>query len=394
MEFGAGEARIAFSLIPRLSTLDSRPPAWATIDLDAIASNYRLLRERVGPGRAVYAVVKANAYGHGAPEVAMRLASEGAAHFAVANTEEGVALRRAGVRGEVLLLSHAEPSDLPRQRAYGLTPTLYDLAQARAIAQATMGLPEPVGVHLELDTGMGRAGIRPDELDAVIAVLKASPRLSLAGTFANLSCADDPSSPETGRQVGALLACVERLRAAGVASGTVHAANSAGVLGHSGAWLEAVRPGLALYGVPPSPTLGGAGLIPAMTLESTVVAVRPVPAGTPLGYGGRFIASRDTTVAVIPIGYHDGFRRALSGKIGVLLRGRRAPVVGAISMDVTLVDATGSGAQRGDRVVCLGAQGGEAVTAWDLAGAAGTIPYEILCGIGPRVARVYTVGGA
>lgn len=373
---------------------DSQPPVRATIDLDAIASNYRLLRERVGPNRAVYAVVKADAYGHGAPAVARRLAGEGADCFAVAHTEEGVALRRAGVRGEVLLLSHAEPSDLPRQRSYGLTPTLYDSAQARAIAQAAIGLAEPVRVHLEIDTGMGRAGIRPEELDSMIALLKASPRLELAGTFANLSCADDPSSPETGRQIEALLACVQRLRAAGVPPGTVHAANSAGVLGHPDAWLDAVRPGLALYGVPSSPAFGGAGLIPAMTLETTVIAVRRVPAGTSLGYGGRFVAPRDTTVAVIPIGYHDGFRRSFSGKIGVLLRGRRAPVVGAISMDVTLVDATDSGAERGDRVVCLGAQGGEAVTAWDLAAAALTIPYEILCGIGPRVARVHTMRGA
>ena len=170
----------------------------------------------------------------------------------------------------------------------------------------------------------------------------------------------------------------------------MHAANSAGVLGHPDAWLDAVRPGLALYGVPPSPASGGAGLVPAMALETAVVAVRHVPAGTPLGYGGRFVTRRDTTVAVIPIGYRDGFRRSFSGKVEVLLRGQRAPVVGAISMDVTLVDATDSGAERGDAVVCLGAQGKETVTAWDLARAAETIPYEILCGIGPRVARVYT----
>jgi alanine racemase len=154
-----------------------------------------------------------------------------------------------------------------------------------------------------------------------------------------------------------------------------------------------VRPGLALYGVPPSAAFAGEGLVPAMSIETVVVAVRRVPAGTPLGYGGRFVAARDTMIAVIPIGYSDGFRRSFSGKVDVLLRGRRAPVVGAVSMDVTLVDATDSGAERGDPVVCLGSQGGQTVTAWDLAAAAGTIPYEILCGIGPRVARVYT-GGA
>ena len=339
-------------------------------------------------------MVKADAYGHGAPAVARRLASEGADRFAVAHTQEGVALRRAGVRGEVLLLSHAKPSDLARQRAYGLTPVLYDSVQAQAMARAASMWQEPVRVHLELDTGMGRAGIRPEELDAMIALLKASPRLRLAGTFVNLSCADDPSSLETARQVAALVACVERLRAAGVDPGTVHAANSAGVLGHPITWLEAVRPGLALYGIPPSPACDVVGLTPAMTLETTVVAVRRVRAGTSLGYGGRFLAPRDATVAVIPIGYADGLRRCFSGKLGVLLRGKRASVVGAISMDVTLVDATDSGAERGDRVVCLGARDGQSVTAWELAAAAGTIPYEVLCGIGPRVSRVYTTRGA
>ena len=371
---------------------DDKAPSRATISLDAIAANYRLLRARVGPERTVIAVVKADAYGHGAPVVARLLAREGVDRFAVAHTEEGVALRRAGVAGKILLLSHAEPSDLARQRAYGLTPTLYDLAQAQAFADASASLSEPLRVHLELDTGMGRAGIGPWDLDAVIRLLAAAPRLALAGTFANLSCADDPSSPETGRQVEALLAGVGRLKAAGISPGIVHAANSAGVLGHAQAWLDAVRPGLALYGVAPSPAFDSVGLRPAMTVETKVVAVRRVPAGTSLGYGGRFVAARETTVAVIPIGYRDGFRRSFSGKIAVLLRGRRAPVVGAVSMDLTLVDATDSGAERGEAVTCLGTQGDETVTAWDLAAAAGTIPYEILCGIGPRVARVYTGG--
>jgi alanine racemase len=369
--------------------LPPRAPARAIVDLDAIGANYRLLRSRVGAARAVYAVVKADAYGHGAPAVARRLAAEGAERFAVAQTEEGVALRRYGVGGEILVLSHAEPADLARQRAYGLTPALYDVAQAAAFAAAARGLAERLPVHLELDTGMGRAGIRPEELDAVIAVLKNAAGLSVAGAFANLSSADDPSSPATARQVAALREAVERLRAAGVGPGVVHAANSAAVLGAPDAWLDAVRPGLALYGVPPSPAFDAVGLEPAMSVETEVIALRRVPAGTPLGYGGRFVTERDTTVAVLPIGYSDGFRRSFSASVSVLVGGRRAPVVGAVSMDVTVVDATGLGVGRGDRVVCLGAQGSESVTAWELARAAGTIPYEILCGFGPRVARVY-----
>lgn len=390
MAFDAREARITLTLTSRPSTLDPQPPTRAIIDLDAIASNYLRLRERVGPGRAIYAVVKADAYGHGAPAVARRLAEEGASRFAVASAEEGVALRRAGVAGEVLLLSHAEPADLPRQRAYGLTPTIYDCGQAEALAIASRGLSETLTVQLELDAGMGRAGLRLEELDTVIALLKGAPQMALSGTFANLSSADDPSSPETDSQIASLSVGVERLRAAGVSPGLIHLANSAGVMAHPRSWLDAVRPGLALYGVAPSPAIGGDGLVPAMTVETRVISVRRVPAGTRLGYGGRFTTARETTVAVLPIGYHDGFRRSFSGQLPVLLRGRRVPIVGSVSMDLTLVDATDTGAARGDRAVCLGGERGEAVTAWDLARAADTIPYEILCGIGPRITRVYT----
>ncbi len=362
--------------------------ARAIVDLDAIASNYRLLSGRVGPARPLYAVVKADAYGHGAPAVARRLSREGADRFAVAQVGEGVALRRAGVEGEVVVLSRAEPRDLPTLRAYGLTPTLYDVAQAADFASATRGPGGPLSVHLELDTGMGRAGIRLDDLEAAVAVLRRAPGLVVAGTFANLSSADDPASPATARQLAGLREGVERLRAAGVGPGIVHAANSAAVLATPDAWLDAVRPGLALYGVAPS-GVPEAALVPAMRVETEIVALRRVPAGTPLGYGGRFVTERETTAAVLPIGYNDGYRRALSGSASVLVRGRRAPVVGTVSMDLTVVDATGLGLERGDRVVCLGAQGTESVTAWDLARAAGTIPYEILCGFGPRVTRVY-----
>ncbi len=312
--------------------MSSRSPVRALVSLDAIASNYRLIRDRVGPARAVYAVVKADAYGHGATAVARRLAAEGVDRFAVAHTEEGVALRRAGVGGEILLLSHAEPSDLPRQRAYGLTPVLYDLAQARAVAQASAGgSSEPLRVHLELDTGMGRAGIRSrrarrDDRACFAASTAARSRGHVCEPLVRGRPVRRPRpAGRSARSSPASSVCARP----GVPTGTVHAANSAGVLGHPDAWLDAVRPGLALYGVAPSPASGGAGLVPAMALETAVVAVKNVPAGTPLGYGGRFVARRDTTVAVIPIGYHDGFRRSLSGKISVLLRGQRAPVVGA-----------------------------------------------------------------
>jgi alanine racemase len=365
-------------------------PTLATIDLGAIARNYRLLRDRVGDGRTVIPVLKADAYGHGAGPVARRLESEGALRFAVAVAEEGVALRRAGVGGEILLLSFSDPADVGMHRAYGLSPALYDLAQARAFADAAASFTHPLPVQVKLDTGMGRIGFRPAELDALTDVLRGARGLRVAGTFSNLASAEDPGSPRTAEQVERLRAGAEALAAAGISPGLLHLANSAGVLLHPGSWLNAVRPGLALYGVSPSGSAGSEdALEPAMGLETRVMAVREVPAGVALGYGGRFVTSRPSAIAVLPIGYHDGFRRSFSGRVRVLLRGKEAPVVGAVSMDLTLVDATGLHARSGERVICLGSDGALRVTAWDLARAADTLPYEILCGIGPRVPRVY-----
>ena len=363
-------------------------PTLATVDLAAIARNYRLLRDRVGGGRAVIPVLKADAYGHGAGPVGRRLESEGARRFAVAVAEEGVALRRAGIAGEILLLNFSEPADVGKHRAYGLSPALYDLEQARAFAAATTGFGEALPVQLKLYTGMGWLGFRPDEIPALADVLRNARGLRVAGTFSNLASAEDPASPRTAEQVERLRAGTEALAAARISPGIVHLANSAGALAHPASWLDAVRPGLALYGV--SPRDGGDDeLEAAMSLETRVMAVRQIPAGVPLGYGGRFVTSRPSEIAVLPIGYHDGFRRSFSGRVRVLLRGKEAPVVGAVSMDLTLVDATGLGAESGERVTCLGSDGERRVTAWDLARAADTLPYEILCGIGPRVPRMY-----
>jgi alanine racemase len=362
-------------------------PTIAAIDLGAIARNYRLLRDRVGQGRSVIPVLKADAYGHGAGPVARRLESEGARHFAVAVAEEGVALRRSGVAGEILLLNFSDPADVGKHRAYGLSPALYDLEQARAFAEAAAGFGEPLPVQIKLDTGMGRIGFRLSELAALADVLRGARGLHVAGTFSNLASAEDAGSPRTAEQIERLRAGVDALAAARIPPGLVHLANSAGLLLHPGSWLDAVRPGLALYGVSPSEDDGE--LEPAMSLETRVMSVRAVPAGVALGYGGRFVTSRPSEIAVLPIGYHDGFRRSFSGRVHVLLRGNEAPVVGAVSMDLTLVDATGLGARTGERVICLGSDGARRVTAWDLARAADTLPYEILCGIGPRVPRVY-----
>jgi alanine racemase len=362
-------------------------PTRAVIDLDAIARNYRLLRDRVGH-RAILCVVKADAYGHGAGPVARRLEREGAERFAVAVAEEGIALRRAGVAGEILLLNYSDPADVGLHRAYGLVPALYDVAQAEAFSAATRGSRVPLPVHVKIDTGMGRLGFRREQIAALAGVLKRSPGLSVAGTFSNLASAEDPRAPATALQISDMHRAVGALKSLGVAPGLVHVANSAAVLLFEDAWLDGVRPGLALYGIPPAAGGWEERLEPAMTVETEVMSLRRLPAGAALGYGGRFVTQRPSEIAVIPIGYDDGFRRSFSGRVRVRMKGNEAPVVGAVSMDLTLVDATGLDARIGDRVVCLGAGEGGRVSAWDLARAADTIPYEILCGIGSRVPRV------
>ncbi len=368
-------------------------PTKAVIDLDAIASNYRLLQSRAG-GRAVYAVVKADAYGHGAVPVARRLEADGAGRFAVAIAEEGITLRRGGIRGEILILGAADPADAALSRGYGLVPALHDLAQARRFAEATASFAAPLSVHLKLDSGMGRLGVRPEGLGELASVLRRAPGLAVAGVFTQLASGEETAAEPTRSQLETLRAGLAFLKDAGIVPGIVHVANSGAVLAHAETLFDAVRPGLALYGVLPSEALPDPGLEPAMQLETRVLAVKDVPSGAPLGYGGAFTTSRASRIASLPIGYHDGFRRSFSGRVAVLLRGQRAPVVGVVSMDLTLVDATESDAEPGDRVVLMGRLGAQSVTPWELARAAGTVPWEILCGVGARVPRVYTRDGA
>ena len=313
--------------------------------------------------------------------------------FAVAVAGEGIALRRAGISGAILLLNFSDPADLPAHIGYGLTPALYDFEQAKAFAEASARFVRPLPVHIKLDTGMGRLGFPPADLAKLARLLSGARGLSVEGVFSQLASAQDFGSPATGSQLQAFRGALDALAAAGLSAGMAHIANSAAALTRPDSLFTAVRPGLALYGVLPwegEEERGNGGFEPAMTLETRVMSVKRVAAGSPLGYGGAFVTRRPSTIAVLPIGYDDGLRRSFSGRVSVLLRGEGAPIVGAVSMDLTLVDATDCGAAAGDRVVCLGRVGDRRVTAWDLARAAQTTPYEILCGIGARVPRSYT----
>ena len=362
------------------------------MDLSAIASNLRALASRAG-GRPIWAVVKADAYGHGAAAVSNRLAREGVRAFAVANLDEGLALRRAGIPGEILILAGVAPEEAAACRAYGLTPAIGDAENVRAIARAVGRRDEPLAVHVKLDTGMRRLGAPPEALPGLVAALAASRgELRVAGAFTQLSAGEEEGAEPTRGQLELLRAGLAALGSAGISPEVVHAANSGAILRHPDARCDAVRPGLALYGVLPAEGMADPGLTPALSLETRVLEVRDVPPGARVGYGGAWTARRATRIATLPIGYHDGLRRSLSGKFAVRLRGGWAPVVGMVSMDLTLVDATDTGAAAGDRAVVIGRDGDAAISAWDVARAADTIPWEILCTISPRVPRIYVDG--
>jgi alanine racemase len=361
-------------------------PTFARVDLPAVVHNFGLLAHRTG--RRVLAVVKADAYGHGAARVASALEDAGADFFCVAIAEEGVELRRAGILSPILLMNSCDAADAGLYRSLALTPTLFSVDQARDFTEATRAFEEPLTVHVKLDTGLTRLGVMPEEISALAEVLRAAPGLRVEAAFTHFSHGDEPDSAVLAAQDGRSREAFAALRAAGVRFEWTHLANSGAAMGGVGTWSDAIRPGLSLYGISPCSDSGD-GLRPALAWETAVVAVKRVPAGTAVGYGGTFVTSRESVLAVVAIGYDDGYRRSFSGRVPILLAAGAVPTVGVISMDLTVCDATGVEVRRGERAVLLGEAAGCRVSARDLARAAETIPYEILCGIGARVPRRY-----
>lgn len=368
------------SLIPR--------PTIAHVDLAAIEANFRWLAARTG--RRVMPVVKADAYGHGAVPVARALENAGADFFCVAIAEEGIQLRRGGVAAPILLLNYCEAADMALHRAMGLTPTLSTLPQIHRFVEASRSFSEPQPVHLKIDTGLTRLGILPEEIPSAAELLRHGAGLRVEAVFTHFSHGDTPDDPSIGRQEAVAHEAFAALRAAGVDFSWTHLANSGVAVARQSLMGDGIRPGLSLYGVPPSAGIGSSDLKPAFGWETEIFAVKSVPEGTPVGYGGTFVTRRLSRLAVLPVGYDDGYRRAFSGKVPVLLSSGPVRTVGVISMDLTLCDVTDTSASPGDRVVLLGSDGAASVTVADMARAADTIPYEIFCGIGPRVPRIYS----
>ena len=366
-------------------------PTRAIVDLDRIGANFRAVRARVG-GARVFPVVKANAYGHGAPAVGRLLERAGADALCVALLEEGVELRREGVSCPILVINALPPGLIGPALDEGITPTVYraDLLEAVEAAGARSG--RPAGFHLKIDTGMTRLGIQPGELGGFLDRLAACRWARLEGVYTSLACADRPDDPLNARQIQAFEACLAAMTARGVSPGIRHLANSSAIacLPPSQTLYDAVRPGILIYGVQP---VAGRDLLPvhpALTLLTEVAQVRSIAPGTAVGYAATWRPDGSAVVGILPAGYDDGVIRALSNQGAVLVNGCRAPIVGRVSMDLTIVDLTACGAVRvGDEAVIIGSQGTETIGAWDVAERAGTIPWEVLCRVGGRVPRDY-----
>lgn len=367
--------------------------AWADVDLAAVRHNVEHLRSVVAPS-GVWAVVKANGYGHGAVEVARAALDGGAEGLCVALVDEGAQLRRAGIDAPILVLSEQPPEAADDIVRFRLMATVYTAAFIDALASAARHrIVEGVPVHLKIDTGMQRVGVPVDDAPAVVAALRAqSPTLVLVGVFTHLAVADEPDDPFTAHQLARFDAAIEALA---IPPGIlVHAANSAGAIAHPDARRSFVRAGIAIYGISPGHGVDAAcsALRPALTLRARVSYVKRVAAGSRISYGLRHTFERDTTVATVPIGYADGVPRRLFETGGELLvGGRRRRIVGVVTMDQVLVDCGDDDVQVGDEVVLIGAQDGpdgpQEIRAEDWADRLGTIGYEIVCGIGGRVPR-------
>jgi alanine racemase len=369
-------------------------PTWAEIDLRVLAANFHVVQDHVGSGVKVMAVVKANAYGHGAVECARRLEKEGVDWFGVALPEEGIELRDAGITQPVLCLAGFWEGQAEACIQHKLVPAVYRLDMIEAIDLAARARGEVADVHVKIDTGMGRLGVRFDEVTDFADAMARFKNVRIDGLMTHFAAADEPScGPLTQDQIQRFDHALATFRARGYEPTYHHLANSAGIFGQPTAWGNMVRPGGVLYGLWRdilSPGDRNQKLQPVMSLHSRITLLKWVHPGETVGYGCTFEASSQTLVATIPVGYHDGYMRALSNRGHAIVRGVFATVIGRISMDLTLIDVTNvPDVQLHDEVKLLGHDAGLSVTAEDLAKTAGTLSYEVTCGINARVPRVY-----
>ncbi len=375
-------------------------PVWAEISLKAILHNLRTIRKQVGSSRKILAVVKSNAYGLGAVPIAKALQKAGTEWFGVTCANEGVELREAGIRKRILILTGFWPGEEKRLIQNNLTPTVTrvdDLGHLERAAKAAGGKSR-LRFHLKINTGMNRLGISADEVDSFAQTLAKCKHIELEGTFTHFASAEDFTAQQTNDQEKTFLACLERLRAQGISPGIVHMANSGAICARPSTWADMVRPGAILYGYyqsfdPPQKkqeVMGQVALHPCLSLRARIISLRNVPVGQGVGYAARFVTKRPSRIAVINAGYADGVVRALTNRGWALVRGRRVPLVGTISMDLTTLDLTDvPEAVLGDVVTIYGKDGDAAIEVSEVAHSIGTVTSDLLCALGRRVPKFY-----
>ncbi len=372
-------------------TTASERPTFAEINLRALRANYRALTAYTN-GATIMAVVKADAYGHGAVEITRALREEGCGHFGIATVEEARELRSAGIGERLYLLAGFFADQATEIVALDLTAAIFDLSLIEPLERAASA-SGCVGfrVHVEIDTGATRLGVLPEDLEEASVRLHHAPSLKVEGASTLLANAGDPSSPITDGQLAVFRDALATLRAAGYDLPVRHVANSAAMVLRADAHFTLMRPGLAMYGLPPVPAVREqVELHPVMTLKTRILQVKRVAAGSGVSYGHTFVAPRESVIGVLAVGYADGYRRGLQHGGEVIVRGRRAPIVGAVCMDLTMVDLTEvPGAAVGDEVILWGGAGEAMISVNDVARLAQTISYEMLCTVGRRVPRVY-----
>jgi alanine racemase len=389
-------------------------PTWVEVNLSALRHNFRVLQQYVAPNVTVCCVVKADAYSHGVVECATALEAGGASWFAVTSTEEGIALRRAGLNGRILLLTGFWRGDVDDAILHDLTPAVWERWHIDALEEAYKSLGwrvhGSVPVHLKFDSGMARLGLQPGDLPQFLAAVQRSPHVRLEGVFSHFASSEIIDAPSNDEQQAAFERAIAQIRAAGQNPAYYHIGNSAAIITRRRSWYNMVRPGLALYGyvLPPAscadrtgaaekvPELMQASALPELPLRpvlswmTRIIALKDVPAGSAIGYGGTYVTQGPARIAQLAVGYADGLSRLMSSNGRVIVRDRYAPIIGNVAMDLTTVDITGiSGVSVGDEVTIIGSTEHCSISAWEHARLSATIPYEVLCSIGRRVPRVY-----
>ncbi|MBW1670283.1 MAG: alanine racemase [Deltaproteobacteria bacterium] len=362
------------------------------IDLTAVSHNFTVLKGLLkSTGARIMAVIKSDAYGHGLLEISQVLESAGVWGFGVSDVEEAISLRKGKITAPILFLSGLPPGAEKEVMALGLIPGVTDVSSLYTLERVASMRDETCRVHLKVDTGMGRLGFSPDELYGIVKELHKWPHLCFEGLYSHLSSADDPLDPFNTVQLNTFASVLDRVKEMGWKPLTIHMANSAGLIHFPPAHYDLVRPGLAIYGSYPGPqSQKSLELRPVMSFRSKIVAIRNLAERSPVSYGHSFYTKRPSRIAVLPVGYDDGYLRSMSNRSIVLIRGRRCPVVGSICMKSFMVDvSTLDEVTPGEEAVLLGRQGDEIITAEDLAQWGSTISYELLCLLGSRNKRFF-----